>query len=72
MSEADVRRILGLPIEDRLRLVELIWDSVAMHPSVLPLSDAHRAVIDDRLAEHRRDPDDVLTLDQVLSEVRRG
>jgi hypothetical protein len=35
------------------------------------LSGAHRAAIDEALAEHRRTPDDVLTKDQVLSGVRR-
>jgi hypothetical protein len=35
------------------------------------LSDAHRAAIDEALAEHRQAPNDVLTLEQVLSGIRR-
>jgi putative addiction module component (TIGR02574 family) len=72
MSDADVAEILKLPIEERIRLVELIWESIAANPSAVPLSDAHRAAVDEALAEHERDPGDVLTRDQVLAQARRG
>lgn len=72
MSDTDIDEILKLPIEERLRLVEAIWASITWTPSAVPLSDAHRAVIDERLAEHARAPDDVLTRDEVLAEARRG
>lgn len=72
MSDSDIAEILNLPVEERLRLVELIWESIAANPSAVPLSDAHRAVIDERLAEHARDPDDVVSRDEVLAEARRG
>ena len=71
MSDTDVAEILKLPIEERMRLVELIWESLAADPSTLPLSDAHRAVLDERLAEHERNPDDVATRDEILAEARR-
>ncbi len=72
MSDADVAELLKLPTEDRLRLVELLWESLSSSPHTIPLSDAHRAAIDEELADHRRNPEDVLTLEQVLPEVRRG
>ena len=71
MSDADVAEILKLPPEERLRLLEIIWASLASDPSSVPLGDAHRAVIDERLAEHERNPDDVVSRDQVLAEARR-
>ena len=71
MSDSDIAEILQLPVEERLRLVQLIWDSVAADSSAASISDAHRAVIDERLAEHERNPDDVVTRDKVLSEARR-
>ena len=70
MSEAELAAILGLPIEERLRMVQLIWDSVAARPSDIPLRAAHRAVIDQRLSDLERDPDDVVTREQVLAEAR--
>jgi putative addiction module component (TIGR02574 family) len=71
MRDADIAEILQLPIEERLRLVQLIWESVIADPSAVPLGDAHRAVIDECLAEHERNPDDVVTRDEVLAEARR-
>lgn len=71
MSDTDIAEILQLPVEERLRLVQLIWDSVAADASAIPLGDAHRAVIDERLAEHEVDPHDVATRDEVLAEARR-
>jgi len=72
MSDTDVAEILKLPVEERVRLMELIWESLAADPSALPLSEAHRAVLDERLAEHERHPEDVATRDEVLTEARRG
>lgn len=72
MRGADFAEFLKLPIKERLRLVELIWESIAANPSAVPLSDAHRAAIDEALAEHVRSPGDVLTRDQVLAQARRG
>ena len=72
MSDTDVAEILKLPAEERMRLVELIWESLVLDAPSLPLSEAHRAVLDERLAEHERNPDDVATRDEVLAEARRG
>jgi putative addiction module component (TIGR02574 family) len=72
MIDTDVAEILKLPVEERMRLVELIWESLAVNPSALPLSDAHRAVLDERVAEHDRNPDDVASREEILAEARRG
>ena len=72
MSDADVAEILKLSPEERLRIAEIIWESLAADPSSVPLSDAHRAAIDERLSEHESDPNDVVSKDEVLREARRG
>ena len=42
---------------ERIQLAEDLWDSVAVDPATLePLSDAQRAEIERRLAEHTQDP----------------
>jgi putative addiction module component (TIGR02574 family) len=71
MSDADVAEILKLPPEERLRLAEVIWASLAAEPSTVPLGDAHRRMLDERLADHERNPDDVVSKDQVLADARR-
>ena len=71
MSDTDVAEILKLPPEERFRLAEIIGASLASDPASVPLGDAHRAVIDERLAEHERNPDDIVSRDQVLADARR-
>ena len=72
MSDTDIAEILKLPPEEQLRLVELIWESLSATPAAVPLGEAHRAAIDEELAAHRQNPDDVITLNEVLSGVRNG
>lgn len=45
-----------LTVGERLELIERVWDSLRSEAGVLPLSEAERAVIDARRAEHRADP----------------
>lgn len=43
---ADLR---GLPIDERIRLVEDLWDSIAVEQAALSLTDEQRAELDQRL-----------------------
>lgn len=70
VNSRNVDDILKLPAEKRLRLVELIWESLVEGPSDVPLGEGHRAAIDERLAEHERDPDDVVSRKEVLNRAR--
>lgn len=45
-----------LSVEDRLVLVQRIWDSIADARPPLPLTEAQRAELDRRLEEHERNP----------------
>lgn len=58
-----------LPIPERLRLVEDIWNSIAEDAKTLPLTDEQRAELDRRWAEHERDPSSAIPWDQVRSEL---
>src|SRR5436190_116120 len=40
-------------------------------PSSIPLGEAHRTALDEALAEHARNPDDVVSLDDVMANARR-
>lgn len=71
MSDAGVAEILKLSPEERMRIAEIIWASLAADPETVPLGDAHGALVDDAIAEHERNPDDVISREQVLAEARR-
>lgn len=45
--------ILDLPPEDRLQLVEKIWDSLAVSAESVPVPHWHQAELDDRLNDPR-------------------
>lgn len=54
ISAADV---LELTIDERIQLVAEIWDSIAEHPEAVKVSPEVRALLDERLAAYRKDPD---------------
>jgi len=49
--------ILKLPVEERLKLVTSIWESIAENPESLELSDAERLMLDDRLDDLEKNPE---------------
>lgn len=70
MTAVPADDILRLPVEERLELVEAIWESIRAHPEELPLTDEVRSELDRRLAIHRADPDAAEDLDTVLERLR--
>ena len=58
-----------LSVEERLALVEDIWDSIAADSAALPLTDAQRAELDRRLAEHETNPDDVVPWEELRDSI---
>jgi putative addiction module component (TIGR02574 family) len=57
-----------LSVEERLALVQEIWDSIAAEPGRTHLSDAQRRELERRLAEHAANPGDVVSWEQVKAE----
>jgi putative addiction module component (TIGR02574 family) len=53
----NLSEVLKLPLEERLKLVEAIWESIAEFPEALELTDAQRQELDRRLEDYVRDPD---------------
>ncbi|HET7025415.1 MAG TPA: addiction module protein [Gemmatimonadales bacterium] len=61
--------ISRLPLEERLRLVEDIWDGIAATPEAVPIPDWHRAELDRRLDDPSAAPS--LPWEEVLERLRR-
>ncbi len=49
--------VLELPVAERLKLIEAIWDSIAEVPESLALTETQRAELDRRLADYEKNPD---------------
>ena len=58
-----------LSVEERLALVEELWDSIAEDGAAVPLTDAQRAELDRRVAEHEAHPEDVVSWEDVKTSV---
>jgi putative addiction module component (TIGR02574 family) len=64
-----------LPVEERLALVEEIWDSIAADSGAVPLTEAQRIELEKRIAEDDANPDEITPWEQVkastLSRIRK-
>ena len=49
MNNISIADILELPVQERIRLVELIWDSVAAVPEAVEISPTLKAELEARL-----------------------
>ena len=49
--------IRTLPVDTRLDLVTMIWDSILEDEAQIALTDAQKAELDRRLAAHAAEPD---------------
>ena len=52
----NLSEVLKLPVEERLKLVESIWDSIAEFPEALELTEAQKLELDRRLDAYEADP----------------
>lgn len=50
-----------LGIEEKLSLVEEIWDNIAADSANVPLTEAQRRELDRRIADHEANPDEVVS-----------
>ena len=72
MSNISIADILGLPVQERIRLVELIWDSVAAVPEAVEISPALKAELEARLKEFEANPEAGYSWDQVKLFLKDG
>lgn len=47
---------LTLSIPERIQLVEDIWDTIAVDPEAIELTDQDKRIIDERLEAYHKDP----------------
>ena len=72
MNNISIADILELPVQERIRLVELIWDSVAAVPEAVEISPALKAELEARLAEFEANPEAGYSWDRVKSRFKDG
>jgi len=65
-------KLRELPIEERIRLVEDLWDSIASDQQALPLTSIQRSELDRRLDRYEADGDLGRPVSEVVAEIRKG
>jgi putative addiction module component (TIGR02574 family) len=60
-----------LPFEERIKLVEDLWDSIASDRQTLPLTAAQKAELDLRLNAYEVDKNRGQTATEVVARIRR-
>jgi putative addiction module component (TIGR02574 family) len=60
-----------LPIDERIKLVEDIWDSIAADQSALPLTPEQKAELDRRLDAYAIDRNRGRLANDVIADIRR-
>ncbi len=63
--------IKQLPVDERIQLVEDIWDSIASDQSSLPLTSKQRAELDKRLDAYEESKYPGKPLDKIMSGIRK-
>ncbi len=52
----DLAKVLALPVEERIRLAQSIWDSVVEVPEAVEVTEEQREELNRRLDAYRDDP----------------
>ena len=66
-----LEKAMQLPIPERIKLVEDIWDSIAAVPEAIKLTDERMAEVERRLEDYRKDPTRVVPWEEAKKRLRQ-
>lgn len=72
MSQISLADILELPVQERIQLVEVIWESIAAVPDAIEVSRELKTELQVRLADFERDPEAGYSWDEVKASLKSG
>jgi putative addiction module component (TIGR02574 family) len=64
-------KLKNLPVDERIKLVEELWDSIASDQKVLSLTDEQKAELDKRLDAYEFDSNRGRIATESIEEIRR-
>ncbi|MEH1918193.1 MAG: addiction module protein [Nostoc sp.] len=67
---ATLNEIATLSVEDRIRIVQAIWDSIAAEQVYPDLTNAQKQELDRRTADYNSNPDNVLTWEEIKASIK--
>jgi putative addiction module component (TIGR02574 family) len=71
MDSQLIDQALGLPLEQRIQLIDALWESIADAGYEAALSPEQAEELDRRLAAHRRNPEDVIPWESIKKDLNQ-
>ena len=71
LTMTEIKDILKLSVDERIHLVQTIWDSIAADTEVSEISEEHKKILDERLEAHKNNPHNVVSWDEVKKGVKK-
>jgi putative addiction module component (TIGR02574 family) len=71
MDKKNLAAILELPVEERIDIIDKIWDSIAKFPDQIRLTEAQKKELDLRDEEFERDPGKLFSLEEAKAIIRK-
>ena len=68
MNSQFVKDAQELPLAEQIELIDALWESIAKQGYEPPLTPEQAAELDRRLEAHRRQPNDVVSWDNIKQE----
>lgn len=72
MSAINLSEIVKLSVQERIRIVEAIWDSVAEHPEQIELLPWQAEELDRRFAAYQANPSEGIPWEEVKRRIFGG
>jgi putative addiction module component (TIGR02574 family) len=68
---ATLNEIEALSIEDRINLVQAIWDGIAEDRACADLTDMQKQELDHRIADSDNHPENVMTWEEIKASIKK-
>ena len=66
-----LNEIASLNLEDRIQLVQAIWDSIAAEQAYPELTEAQKQELDNRINDHYINPDNTMTWEEIKASIKK-
>jgi len=68
---SNIKDILKLSVDERINLVQTIWDSIAADTEVSEINEEHKKILDKRLEAQQNNPSNVASWEEVKKNAKK-
>lgn len=69
---ATLNEIASLDLQERIQLVQAIWDSIAAEQAYPELTEKQKEELDNRINEQEINPDDTMTWEEIKASIQKS